>query len=372
MSDNPVDMRDGHAMRVERLLADAAASEPCADRALTAATDDFFLPEDQRLGEQVRSAMAVLLRGLIELIEAQIRDHAVRLLAERGEAEAGRALSASADDVLSRLMASGLLRDAELMAEVIARVRTETIGAALTVHGAQDPHRPDLISRLVQHPDRLVASSAMGILIAESRRVSGAERPQLAHADLPARLHRRITWWVAAALRERARITAGRTARALDTALGDAVARSLAAYDEGERLETAAMRLAAVLAPPAGDLADLLGEALEDRRLVLFIALLAHGLDLDYALSRDIVLDPAGERLWLALRALHLGRDPIARIGHALCVADPRRNLEAFLDLLDPIASIPADQARSALAPLWLDPDYRAAMAALARAGRVA
>lgn len=372
MSDNPVDMRDGHAIRLERLLARAGAAEVCAKRALMTATDDFFLPEDQRLGEQMRSAMTIVLRALIGMIEAEIRDHAARLLAARGEAETARALTADADSVLSRLMQSGLLRDAELMSELIARVRAEAIGAALPMQGVADPDRPSLINRFVQHPDRLVASGAMAVLIAESRRRAGAERPQVAHAELPAELHHRMTWWVAAALRERACRTQDGPTDALDKALADAATRSLAAYDEGERLEAAALRFAAAVAPPPAELAELLGEALGDRRIVLFTALLAHALGIDYALAREIVLDPAGDRLWLALRTLDLDREQVARIGFALCEADSRRDLEEFAELLDPIVAITPDEARSALAPLRLHPDYRAAVSALSRAGRLA
>jgi hypothetical protein len=102
---------------------------------------------------------------------------------------------------------------------------------------------------------------------------------------------------------------------------------------------------------------------------VLFIALLGHALGVPYALARDLVLDPAGERLWLALRALEIGREGVAQIGYALSEADPRRDLEKFADTLDTIAGIAPAEARAALAPLKLDPDYRAALIALERGG---
>jgi hypothetical protein len=334
------------------------------------ATDDFFLPEDQRLGEQMRSTMARVLRTLTDMIEAELRDHAARLLGARGASEIAQALSADTDPVLPRLMQSGLLRDPELMSELIARVRAESIGNALPIQGVVDPDRPSLINRFVQHPDRLVASGAMAVLIAESRRRAGAERPHVAHAELPAELHHRMVWWVAATLRERVARGLDGPADALDLALADAAARSLSAYDEGDRLEAAAMRFAGAVEAPPAELAMMLREALDDRRIVPFIALLAHALGVDYALAREIVLDPAGDRLWLALRALELGREDIARIGFALCEADPRRDLEEFADLLDAIASVGSTEARAALAPMRLHPDYRAAVQALGRSGR--
>ena len=60
---------------------------------------------------------------------------------------------------------------------------------------------------------------------------------------------------------------------------------------------------------------------------------------------------------------------PIARIGLALSEADPRRDLDSFAEALDDIAATPAPDARAALAPLLLHPDYRSALLALARGG---
>ena len=77
----------------------------------------------------------------------------------------------------------------------------------------------------------------------------------------------------------------------------------------------------------------------------------------------------AGDRLWVALRAIDLPREAIARIGYALCEADPRRDLEQFADVLDWIMAVAPQEARAALAPHYLDPDYRAALQALERTG---
>jgi hypothetical protein len=369
MSDNPVDMRDGATIGARRLLARAAAADACAYRGLKIAIDDFFLPEDQRLDERTRSALAVLLRGMVETVEAEVREHGARLLGSRGEAKLAKALGDNENPVLARLAQSGLLRDPELMAELMARVRQELLGNALPMAAPDDPERPSLINRFVQHPDRVVAASAMAVLIAESRRRGSPESGQLSQTELPAELHHRLVWWVAAALRERVAEETEGNFDALDRALSDAAQRSLTAYDEGDRLEAAAMRFAAAIDAQPGELPGLLVESLGDRRIVLFTALLAHAMGVGYPLARDIVLDPEADRLWLAFRALDLTRDTIAKAGYALCEADPRRDLESFADTLDAIASIGAAEARNALAPMKLHPDYRAAVLALGRAG---
>lgn len=371
MSDNPVDMRDGATIGARKLLARAAAADVRAHHGLAVAVDDFFLPEEQRLDERTRSAMSVLLRGLVETVEAEIREHGARLLTGRGEPVLASALAGDSAPVLLRLMRSGLLRDPELMAELIARVRQELIGSALPMVAPDDPERPSLINRFVQHPDRVVAASAMAVLIAESRRRTGPESGQLTHTELPAELHHRLIWWVAAALRERVAAEVDGDIDPLDRALSDAAQRSLAAYDEGDRLEAVAMRFAAAIDAQPGELPGMLVESLGDRRIVLFTAVLAHALGVGYALARDLVLDPEADRLWLAFRALDLTRDTIAKVGYALSEADPRRDLEAFADTLDAIAAVGAAEARAALAPMKLHPDYRAAVVALGRGGCV-
>ena len=131
------------------------------------------------------------------------------------------------------------------------------------------------------------------------------------------------------------------------------------------------MRLAAAIDARADEVGDLLVEALGDRRLVLFIAVLGRAADLDFEGARAIVLEPEGDRLWLALRAAGLDRPTIARIALSLADADPRRDIESFADDLDAIAAVPVEAARSALAPLTLHHDLRLAIDALAReAGR--
>lgn len=369
MSDNPVDIIHGATSGAPELLARAAAAETRALSGLSVAIDDFFLPDDARLDERTRASLALLLRALVETVEAEIRENGARLLSERGEAELSAALLRTEASVCDRLFHSGLLRDPALMTELIARVRQDAIAAALPLNAPDDPERPSLVNRFVQHPDRALASGAMAVLVAESRRRGDPDAGQLTQTDLPAELHHRLVWWVAAALRERIDEAADGALPVLDRALSDSARRSLAGYDEGDRLEAAATRFAAAIDAQPDELPRMLVEALGDRRIVLFIALLAQALGVTYALAREITLDAAADRLWVALRALELGRATIAQIGFALCEADPRRDVERFADRLDTIVAIPSEDARDAIAPLRLDPDYRAALLALARSG---
>lgn len=354
MIDPIVDMREGADDGAQALLARAAAADGAAHRLLATAIDDFLMSDAGRLDERTRAALAQLLRALIETVESELRGHGARLLRGQDETALAEAL-ADGGSVARLLHRSALLRDHELMGELIARVRLDLLASSLQPRAQDDPERPSLLSRLAQHPDRLLAHAAAAVLAAESRRRGMSE------TGLPAELHHKLVWGVAAALR----VSAAAPAAALDRALAEAAQRSLAAHDEGDRVEAAAMRLAVAIDAQPDELAELLREALGDRRAALFAALLAHALRIDFAVARDLVFDAASGRLWVALRALGLDRAAVAGLGAALSDADPRLDVDAFADLLDAIMAITPLEAQAALAPLRLPAAYRAAIVAL-------
>lgn len=337
--DEPRDTGAGAAA----ILARAEGADAAEARRLETAIDDFFLPDDARLDDELRAAIGERVTRAIAAVERE-----VATFAERG---IGRTLTRG---VAPRLLASGLLRDAPLMAELIGRTRQDLLAEALQAT-IPSTDRSNLLARLTECPDGVVAAAAGAMLAAENR--GRAER-----VDLPPAVHQRLVWWVAAALREQ-----GAGGAAFDRGLADAAARSVAASASAVRLDAAAMRLAAAIDPRPHELADLLIGALADARPALFFAALAHAASLDFAAARTVALDPGGDRLWLVLRAQGLNRAEIARIGLILSEADRRRDVEAFADLLDAIVAVERDDAVAALAPMRLHAEFHAAIRALAR-----
>lgn len=334
-------------------------AERRADTRLAAAIADFFLADADRLDERTRAAVASLFEATVGAVEREIAAHAARLLESRGAADLAARLSGGNGGVLGRLVESGLLRDAALMDELIAQARTALIDEALVAHRAPG-EVPTLLARLAEVPDGVIRSRAVAYLVADARRrLPPAQR----RADLPAELFHRLCWWVAAGLRERL----GEEAPGADRALAEATQRSLSAHDEGERVEAAAAHLAAAIDALPHERAPLLLDTLTEGRLTLFVAILAHASGVDGAEARALALDPEGDRLWLALRALGLEHEAIAQIGWTLCEADRARDVETLADRLDPIAALQPAQAALAVAPLTLDRDFRAAVRALAR-----
>jgi hypothetical protein len=238
------------------------------------------------------------------------------------------------------------------MSELIAANRVTLLAEQLPADDGDD-ERPSLLVRLAESEDNVIAAASRALL-------AGRSRATLTARDLPSPLRHRLVWWVAAALRP-----AGRADASLDRVLAGAAQRCLAAIDEGDRATSIAARLAAALDPTAAELPDLLVEALGDRQLGLFIALLARATGLDGETARAVVLDPEGERLWSALRVLGLERPHIARIGWLLAEADPRRDLDAFADRLDVVAATDPAMAAATLHPLLLPGEFRRAIAVI-------
>ena len=357
---------DSEARGLNARLAVARRASARADARLDDAIDDLFLADDARLDDRTRIAVRDLLGGIVRGIEADIRRQAVRLLTADGTNLRADALGDADEAIVDRLKTLGLLRDRRLMDELIARVRAETVGAALPIDIA-DADRASLLVRLADSDDGVVANAARQLLASEARRQGAAGRTRA--GELPADLHRAIVWLIAAYIREISVAAAGDDIR-VDRAIVEAARRSLAAHDETDRAEAYAMRLARAIDARPDERAPLLIEALRDRRLILFIACLAHALDLDFDSARGVVIDPDGDQLWLALRALDLDRPTIARIGLSLAEADSRRDLERFAEEIDQIAAIPLAVAQAAVAPLTLCSDLRQAIDTLARKGR--
>lgn len=352
------------------LLARAADADLRATDRLQGAIDDAFLSDAARLDDRTRLGIAAVLTDLVDAAIASVRVHAVRLLIARDGGALAERMTTESAGVLARLRTTGLLREPALMREVVGQVRQDGMAAMLPAVTPDDPDAASLLPRLLHHADPVVGTAVAGLLAAESDRRIGRPAGAPPVSNLPAKLHQQLVWWCTAALREPVAASAGAALPTLDRALAEAAARSIAAHDDTGRLEEAALRLARALDPTPPERAALLVEALLDRRLALFIAVIAEGLGIEYADARDAVLDPNAERLWLILRALDVGRGAIARIGLSLSEADPRRDVEGFVEMLDDMLAIPPLAAREALTPLLLHPAYRAAVTALAQGRR--
>ena len=130
MSIDRGDIDDGARRSASQLLARAAASLGRVDRGLAHTIDDFFVPDDARLDDRTRATLSRTLGAMIAVVEGDLRRQASRSRAAAGDDDRARWLS-DGEPVLDRLIASGLMRDPELMRELITRTRQDLLADML-------------------------------------------------------------------------------------------------------------------------------------------------------------------------------------------------------------------------------------------------
>jgi uncharacterized protein (DUF2336 family) len=308
MAGQGVNGRNGQGDAARLLL--AAARE----RFAVAATD-LLLPDAARLTEWQRLTAAALLGRLIACFEDDLRTRlAAHFAADDGVSAALE--SAHVPIAAPILERAGVLNDSELSAALVRRVEEHRFW---TLH--RPAGRDDLLFALARDADEEVAGEAMALVIARSRRFDRFEEPVLTEAELPAELHHRLVWLVAAALRHY--LVQHHRLGGVDAAIEAAAGGALGRHDEGESLEAVALRLVRRL-DFAGRLdGDFLARAIESGLLPLFLAGVATRCGLDVAAAWEVLADPQARGPALLARAAGLDRREAARILLALNAQGP-------------------------------------------------
>ena len=324
------------------------------------ASADLLLPEQTRLTEWQRVTAAALLTRLVGGIEDSLR----AALAEhfRGEEALHAALSSAHVPIaLPILERASVLRDAELGTILVRRVEEHRFWKAYAAIGGDE-----YLLELIRDPDPDIAAEAMDLVTARSRRFDRFQEPVMGQIELPADLHHRLVWLVAAALRHY--IVRHHRIAAVDAAIEQAASALLAGFDEGNAFETRAMRLARRL-QRAGRLdGALLARLLGEGALPLFVAGAAALAALDYAAAWEVLSDPRGRGPALLLRAAGTARADAAAIllllnAHGRLFSGAEADAtEEQLELFD---GLDEDDARDVLRLWQADPGYRASVARL-------
>lgn len=333
----------------------------------SAAASDFLLPQQARLTEWQRLTAAALLLDLVGGIEGALRAALAAAFADHEALHA--ALSsprvAIALPILDRAEA---LRDADLGIVLVRRVEEHRYW--------KDNESADLLlTALAGDADPALAADATALLVARSRRFDRFQEPMIGHSDLPAELHHRLVWIVAAALRHYVVQHHAIASGVADGAIAGAAAAMVAGYDEGGTLEACTMRLAARLLPAGRLEGSDLAAMLEEGMLPLFLAGIAARCGLDYAAAWEILSDPEGRGSALLLRAARIGREDAALI---LLLLNARGQLFSSEEGDAAAAQLAAYDATDAAAAidvlrLWqVDPGYRAAIGRLSTRRRSA
>ena len=352
-------MAEAGSKRRERSDAARLLLAAARERFAVAATD-LLLPEQARLTEWQRLTAANLLSRLIRSIEDALRVPLAEHFAAQENVHAALS-SAHVPIVLPILERAGALSDSDLGTVLVRRVEEHRFWKAYGQNAGED-----LLYALVRDGDPELASEAMEMVIASSRRFDRFQEPVLGHVDLPAELQHKLVWLVAAALRHY--LVQQHGLRAVDAAVEAAASAFVAQYDEGAGLEAAAVRLSRRLLALGRLDGAILTRALSEGMLPLFIAGLGVRAGLDHAAAWEILSDPRGRGPALLLRAGTIERDDAAAI---LLLLNTRGRLfsgaegDAAAEQLELYDSLDAASAAEVMRLWQADPAYRASVARL-------
>lgn len=308
---------------------------------------DFFLDPAQRLTEQERALMTVMLHHLV-------RDLANAL---RAALPSGWLAANDEDDdaLVERLSKAGLLDEAGLMALLLRRADEERIATAARARSGRREAR--VLQGLVSHDYGAVAAAAMALILGRGRRRDRFGQCLIAFDDLPEPSAEALANAVAAALRRE--LAASRGTSAADLELSEACARVLESRDEERGIDALTAGLVHFL-DEAGGLTDelILGAANEGE--VAFVAeVLARRAGIDTESATGEFLSGEAAHLMALLRVAGMSRvlsaGLLAGIGDLLGVADAG----AAIALFDRMSDAEVQAARS-----WLvtAPGYRSAV----------
>ncbi|HET9427039.1 MAG TPA: DUF2336 domain-containing protein [Allosphingosinicella sp.] len=359
MAQTSTNGRDGQSDTARLML--AAARE----RFAVAATD-LLLPDAVRLTEWQRLTAAKLLGRIVRGIEDDLRS---RLAVTFRDLEALHAALSSAHVAIALpiLERAQVLRDAEISNILVRRVEEHRFWKKSATA------RESYLFQLVRDPDEAIAADAMAVVIARSRRFDRFEDAAIGQVELPADLQHKLVWMVAAALRQY--ISQQHAVRSVDAAVEEAATTLIAGYDEGENLESQALRLAQRLYRSGRLDGAALAMISAEGVLPLFIAGLSVLCALDHVATWEVLSDPRGRGPALLLRAAGVARDEAAAILLALNEHGPFiTGLEgdavaAQLDLYDTVDEL---AARDVLRLWQAHPSYRASVARISTRARPA
>lgn len=328
-----------------RLLAASARRQFSAARQLG-------ISDAHRLTEWQLTTIRRLFSGMVRIVEDELRAAVAERFAAYPALHAalGSRDLAIATPVVER---GDLASDPALISHLVRRLEEHRI------HRSSAGLNESLLAALIRDTDEGLATDAMALLIAQSRRLDRFQEPLMARTELPGELQHRLVWTVAAALRVYM-VDCHRVAPGLaDEALSEAADAMIAAYQEAETLEARCMSLARRAASSLR-LDDQFAErALTGGSLPLFIAAMAVRSGLAFDAAWDVVSDPDARGPALLLRAATVARQPA---GSILLALGGEAMLAGQLDLYD---STHPEEARQALLLWRIDPAYRAALTVL-------
>ena len=348
-------------------------------RTLAAQIGDLCASESLVLTEQELDLISEILKKLLHDFEVPVRRQVSERLARAPNCPRDLIVLLAKDEIeVARpvLLQSDVLDDPDLIEIIRHRGRqhrlaiarrhslSETVSDALV-----ETEDHDVIQTLLENGEAKISEATMAYLVEEAARVDSFQEPLVRRQDLNRDLAKRLTWLVAAALREEILQRFEIRPSELDDVIEDSVMELTAVDAEADAATpgpTAAQRLAARLAEEAPITADIMVRVLQRGEIALFEALFGEISAVQPPRLQRLLYDAGGEGVAVICRALDFSKTNFAtiymlsrgRIMHA-------RELSRAAKVFDALS---LDTAQEILLRWKREPDYQDALEALAGA----
>lgn len=356
---------------VDELLALARDKSTAARNRLVEILGELFDGGVSALPAGERELMTEILERLIHDVEMSVRKALAERLAADDAAPRSLIMMLANDEIPVAqpiLTRSKALHDLDL----IEIVRHRTFGHRLAVtmrrelsaevcDALVEGREPEVVTRLIENPGAAISPPTLDKLVEESKEIAEYRDPLLQRRDLDPKLARRMYWWVSAALRKHIVDNFDLDPADLDVKIEHTIKQILNEPTDNAISVEQAAQVAQKLSESGSITPQLLVQALRRGEAELFVAMLAEYSGLRPVLVRRFILEPGGEGLAIACKALDIEKPDFvsvfllsraARPGDK--VVDPTE-LASIVSLFDRINS---ETAQKVLSRWRLDPDY--------------
>jgi uncharacterized protein (DUF2336 family) len=356
---------------VDELLALARDRSTAARNRLVEILSELFDGGVSALPSGERELMTEILERLIHEVEMSVRKALADKLAEDDAAPRSLIKLLANDEVpvaqpiLSR---SKALHDLDLIE--IVRHRTFGHRLAIAVRESLSPNvcdalvegrEKEVITKVIENPGAEIEASTLDHLVEQSKEVAEYRGPLLNRRDLDPKLARRMYWWVSAALRKHIVDNFHIDPAELDVKIEHTIKQILnEPRGQAISIEQAA-QVAQKLSASGSITPQLLVQALRRGEVELFVAMFSEYSGLRPVLIRRFILEPGGEGLAIACKALDIEKPDFVSLFLLSRAARPGdksvdpSELASTVSLYDRINT---DTALKVLSRWKLDPDY--------------
>jgi len=356
---------------VDELLALARDRSTASRNRLVEILSGLFDKGVSTLPAGERDLMTEILQRLIHEVEMSVRKALADKLAGDSGAPGALIKMLANDEIYVAqpiLTQSKALHDLDLVEIVHQRTAGHRLAIAMrerlspqVCDALIEKRERDVILRVIENPGAEIAAATLDRLVEESKDVAEYQAPLLNRQDLDPRLARRMYWWVSAALRKHIVDNFHLDPADLDVKIEHTIKQILNEPQNSPLPVEQASAVAEKLLANGSITPQILVQTLRRGEVDLFVAMFCAYSGLRPVLIRRFILEPGGEGLAIACKALDVEKSDFVSLFLLSRQARPGDKLVESSELAGTVSlydRINGDTARKVLSRWKLDPDY--------------